>query len=255
MANTLNSRLSIRNRLLSVLPPEEIDLLRPNLELLSFTPGDILYQAGDAIRHVYFPNTGMVSLLAVTEQGQTVEVGNTGSEGMVGLPSFLGQQEMAYQAMVQVAGDCFRVDARVIKDLFKKNGTFHDVALRYVYVIIKQISQTCVCNHFHTIEARLCRWLTVMCERSNNKQLSLTQEFLSQMLGVQRTSVGLIANSMQASGIIRYRRGKIEIVDFERLKQSACECYFIVRDEYERFLNDKNFTDMSGGGGNQQADR
>jgi len=247
MSDTLNSRLSIRNRLLSVLPAEEIDVLKPNLERLSLAPGDILYQAGDAIRHVYFPNTGMVSLLAVTEQGQTVEVGYTGVEGMVGLPCILGQQEMAYQAMVQVNSDCFRIDARVIESLFEKNGTFHDVVLRYVYVILKQISQTCVCNHFHTIEARLCRWLTVMCERSNNKQLSLTQEFLSQMLGVQRTSVGMIANSMQASGVIRYSRGKIEIVDFERLKQSACECYFIVRDEYEKFLHDKNFTDMSGG--------
>lgn len=246
MSNTLSSRLLIRNRLLSVLPAEEIDLLKPNLEPLSLKLGDVLYQAGDAIRYVYFLNNGMVSLLAVTEQGQTVEVGYTGFEGMVGLPSILGQQEMAYQAMVQVAGDCFRVEAKVVKNLFKKNGTFHDVALRYVYVVVKQISQTCVCNHFHTIEARLCRWLTVMCERSNNKQLSLTQEFLSHMLGVQRTSVGMIANSMQASGIIRYRRGKIEIVDFERLKQSACECYFIVRGEYEKFLHDKNFTDMSG---------
>jgi CRP-like cAMP-binding protein len=247
MSNTLNSRHLIRNRLLSVLPADEIDLLKPNLEMLSLTPGDVLYQAGDAIRYVYFPNTGMISLISVTEQGQTVEVGYTGYEGMVGLPCILGQQEMAYQAMVQVAADCFRVDAKIIKSLFKKNGTFHDVALRYVYVIIKQISQTCVCNHFHTIEARLCRWLTVMCERANNKQLSLTQEFLAHMLGVQRTSVGMIANSLQASGVIRYRRGKIEIVDFERLKQCACECYFIVRDEYGKFLNDKNFTNVSGG--------
>lgn len=246
MSNTLNSRLLIRNRLLSVLPAEEIDSIKSNLELLSLAPGDVLYQSGDKIRYVYFPNTGMVSLLSVTEQGQTVEVGYTGYEGMVGLPCILGQGEMAYQAMVQVAADCFRVDARVIHALFKKNGTFHDVALRYVYVVLKQISQTCVCNHFHTIEARLCRWLTVMCERSKNKHLSLTQEFLSQMLGVQRTSVGLIANSLQTSGVIRYRRGKIEIVDFERLKQSACECYFIVRSEYEKFLNDKKFTDKSG---------
>jgi CRP-like cAMP-binding protein len=246
MSNTLNSRQLVRNRLLSVLPAEEIDSLKSNLELLSLVPGDVLYQAGDKIRHVYFPNTGMVSLLSVTEQGQTVEVGYTGFEGMIGLPCILGQGEMAYQAMVQAPADCFRVDARLVHALFKKNGTFHDVVLRYVYVVLKQISQTCVCNHFHTIEARLCRWLTVMCERSNNKHLSLTQEFLSHMLGVQRTSVGLIANSMQASGIIRYSRGKIEIVDFERLKQSACECYQIVKEEYDKFLKDKNFTDKSG---------
>jgi CRP-like cAMP-binding protein len=245
MSNTLNSRHLIRNRLLSVLPADEFDLIKSNLEPLSLAPGDIIFQAGDTIRHVYFPNTGMVSLLSVTEQGQTVEVGYTGCEGMIGLPVILGQTEMAYQALVQAPADCFRVEAKIIRNLFKQNKTFHDIALRYVYVVIKQFSQTCVCNHFHTIEARLCRWLTVMCERANNHHLSLTQEFLAHMLGVQRTSVGMIANSLQSKGVIRYRRGKLEIVDFDRLKQSACECYFIVKDEYEKFLNDKNFSNMS----------
>ncbi len=130
-------------------------------------------------------------------------------------------------------------------ELFERCGAFHDVVLRYFYVVFKQISQTCVCNHFHTIEARLCRWLTVMFERSGNKRLSLTQEFLSQMLGVQRTSIGMIAHSMQDAGIIRYRRGKIEIVDDERLKSAACECFFIVKNEQDRFVNDKNFPVMS----------
>ena len=187
----------------------------------------------------------MVSLLSVTEQGQTVEVGFTGYEGIVGLPVLLGQTEMPYQAMVQVKSDCLRVETKNILKLFNQCGDFHDVALRYLYVVVKQISQTCVCNHFHTIEARLCRWLTVMYERSENKQLSLTQEFLSQMLGVQRTSIGMIAQSMQMAGVIRYRRGKIEIVDAERLKNAACECLKIVKDEQDKFVNDKNFPAMS----------
>lgn len=227
------------------MPEAEMSYLQPYLEPVSLAPGVILYQAGDTIRHVYFPNNGMVSLLSVTEQGQTVEVGFTGYEGMVGLPALLGQTEMPYQAMVQVKADCLRVETKHILKLFGQCGGFHDTALRYFYVVVKQISQTCVCNHFHTIEARLCRWLTVMRERSENKQLSLTQEFLSQMLGVQRTSIGMIAQSMQMAGIIRYRRGKIEIVDDERLKNAACECFKIVKDEQERFLNDKNFPAMS----------
>lgn len=244
MSNTSNTRVS-KNRLLSALPAAELDFLEPHLEPFTFIPNSLLYQAGDTVRHVYFPMGGMISLLSVTEQGQTVEIGFAGYEGMVGVPVLLGQNEMPYQAMVQVKADCFRVETKHVLTLFNRCGAFHDVALRYFYVVVKQISQTCICNHFHTIEARLCRWLTVMCERSGNRQLSLTQEFLSQMLGVQRTSIGMIAHSMQAAGIIRYRRGKIEVIDEERLKRAACECFFIVREEQEKFVNDKNFPAMS----------
>jgi CRP-like cAMP-binding protein len=244
MSNTSNLGL-FKNRLLAALPDSELNLLEPHLEPVSFVPGTIIYQAGDTIRHTYFPNNGMISLLSVTEQGQTVEVGFTGFEGMVGLPVLLRQTEMPYQAMVQVKADCLRVESKHILKIFNQCGAFHDIALRYLYVVFKQLSQTCVCNHYHTIEARLCRWLTVMRERSGDKQLALTQEFLSQMLGVQRTSIGMIAQSMQMAGIIRYRRGKIEIVDDERLKNAACECFFIVREEQEKFINDKNFPAMS----------
>lgn len=245
MSNTSDNRLSFRNRLLASLPVEEMDFLRPHLEAVDLAAGTIVYQAGDAIRHVYFPDNGMISLLSVTEEGQTVEVGFTGIEGLVGVAILLGRSEMPYQALVQVPVKGFRVEAKTIKTLFGRCGMFHDIALRYTYVVFRQIAQTCVCNHFHTIEARLCRWLTVMHERSRNGHLSLTQEFLSNMLGVQRTSIGMIANTLQAAEIIRYRRGKIEIVDYERLKQSACECFFIIRNEFDEFQNDKNFPAMS----------
>jgi CRP-like cAMP-binding protein len=248
MSQTSDFRLSLQNKALSALPDEELDFLKPHLETVNLPTGDIILQAGDAIRYVYFPNNGMISLLSVTEQGQTVEVGFTGFEGIVGLPIFLGRNEMPYQAMVQVPANCFRVEAKIILKLFNRCGTFHNVVLRFMYVVFKQISQTCVCNHFHTIEARLCRWLSVMYDRSKKNQLSLTQEFLAQMLGVQRTSIGMIANTLQTQGIIRYRRGKIEIVDYERLKQCACECFFIVKKEYEDFRNDKNFPAMSDNG-------
>jgi len=128
-----------------------------------------------------------------------------------------------------------------VLQLFNQSGVFHGVLLRYVWVMFKQFSQTCLCNHFHTIEARFCRWLTVMCDRSSNHRLELTQEFVANMLGVQRTSVGLIANSLQRGGIIKYGRGKIEVLDYERMKSLACECYAIIRDEYERFDGDKKF--------------
>jgi CRP-like cAMP-binding protein len=245
MENIPENRVLTRNRLLAALPETELGLLRPHLELVSLEPGDTVFQLGDIIRNVYFPNNGMISLLAVTEEGQTIEVGFTGYEGMVGVSCLLGNQEKSYQAMVQVAADCFRVETKHVLDLFKRCGTFHDVALRYLSVIVKQISQSCVCNHFHSIEERLCRWLSVMCQRSNNKHLSLTQEFLSEMLGVQRTSVGMIANTLQNKGIIRYSRGKIEIVDAERLRTSACECYAVVEAEHERYLNDKSFPVLS----------
>lgn len=248
MSKTSDFRLSLRNKVLSTLPAAELEFLKPHLETVSFSTGDIILQAGDAIRYVYFPRGGMISLLSVTQEGQTVEVGFTGFEGMVGLPVLLGRNEMPYQAMVQVPADCFRIEAKVILKLFKRCGAFHDVALRFIYVIFKQISQTCICNHFHTIEARLCRWLCVMYERSKENHLSLTQEFLAHMLGVQRTSIGMIANTLQAQGIIRYRRGKIEIVDYERLKQSACECFFIIKKEHEEFRADKNFPAMSDNG-------
>lgn len=245
MFDTSKFRLSSQNRLLSALPVAEFELLRPQFVPVSFAPGDIIYQAGDSINYCYFPKNGMISLLSVTEQGQTIEVGFTGSEGMVGLPVLLGQKEMPYQVLIQAPTECIRVESKTILKLFRQGKVFHDVVLRYLYVILKQIAQTCVCNHFHTIEARLCRWLTVMCDSSGKTHLFLTQEFLAHMLGVQRTSIGLIAASMQKAGIIRYSRGKIEIIDYKKLKNSACECYSIIENEQREFLEDKNFPDMS----------
>lgn len=245
MLDAPNLRLSVQNRLLSVLPDAEFDYLSPHLEPISLSRGTTISQAGDDLNRCYFPNDGMISLLSVTEQGNTVEVGFTGHEGMLGFPVILGQTEMPYQALVQVKSECIGVDSKYVRELFDRGGVFHDVALRYLYVILRQVGQTCVCNHFHTIEARLCRWLTVMCERSNNNHLVLTQEFLAHMLGVQRTSIGLIANSLQQKGIIRYSRGKVEILRPDELTQLACECYFVVYDEHEKFMMDKNFTVMS----------
>jgi CRP-like cAMP-binding protein len=207
--------------------------LRDHFEVRHYPPGTALAQPGDRIRECYFPNNGMISLLSVTEQGNAVEIAYTGREGMVGIPVILSKNEMPYQALVQAPTECLVAEPDAVVELFRRGGKFHDLLMRYVYAVIRQISQTCVCNHYHTIEARLCRWLTVMAERSDNRHLELTQEFLAHILGVQRTSIGLIANSLQRDGIIRYSRGKVELLDLDRLRDSACECYAIVEREYD----------------------
>lgn len=235
----MNSALEVNNRLLSALPPEESEFIRPHLEPVSFPVGTVVKQLGEPLETCFFPNNGMVSLLSVTEFGTACEVGYVGFEGMIDLSVILGKNEMPYQALVQTNSSGLLAPAGIVKELFDRQGGFHDMSLRFAYVILRQAAQTCVCNHFHNIHSRLCRWLSVMCERSGNKNLALTQEFLSHMLGVQRTSLGLIANSMQKNGLIRYRRGRLEIMDFERLRDSACECFFIVKNEYQDFLDNK----------------
>jgi CRP-like cAMP-binding protein len=245
MHDASDSRHPINNRLLSILPPAEFAMIKPHLEAAQFEPTTMLARAGDIVHTCFFPNSGMVSLLCVTEQGRSVEAGFIGFEGMVGLPVILGNMEMPYDALVQAPTTGFAANAQIILELFNHGGVFRDSVLRFAYVVLKQMSQTCVCNHFHTIEARLCRWLTVMCERSGDRQVRVTQEFLAHMLGVQRTSIGLVANALQRSGSIRYSRGRVEIIDLENLRASACDCYHIVRHEYERFLNDDKFKPMS----------
>ena len=232
MNDVSSSRLLMGNRLLAALPEAELAALRPHLSLMPLELGKILANPGDRVTHCYFPVKGMISLLSVTEQGETIEVAYVGREGVAGLAAVLNGHEAVYQMMVQAETECFVVDAKVIRELFSTSSVFRDLLLRYVYALLKQMSQTCLCNHFHTIEQRLCRWLTVMFERSENHRLSLTQEFLSHMLGVQRTSIGLVAHTMQTKGIIRYSRGKIDVVDIDHLRKNACECYRIVNEEY-----------------------
>jgi CRP-like cAMP-binding protein len=245
MHDATDSQHPIQNRLLSILPPSEFADIQPHLRAESFQPGTMLARAGEAIRTCFFPNNGMASLLCVTEQGRSIEAGYTGFEGMIGISVLLGKNEMPYDALIQAPTDGFMADARVVVRLFNRGGVFHDAVLRFTYVVLKQMSQTCVCNHFHTIESRLCRWLTVMCERSGDRHLQVTQEFLAHMLGVQRTSIGPVANALQHSGSIRYARGRVEIIDLERLRASACDCYRIVSDEYRNFVGEDSVVAMS----------
>lgn len=237
MLDSVHTLATVNNKLLSALPRAEFELVQPYLKTCSFRLGQIIYQEGDTIGNVYFPKYGMISLLSMTEDGHTVEVAYTSDEGIVGLPIFLGRNEMPYQAMAQSKVECLYVESEVIVKLFKELPIFNQATLRYVFALMKQLSQTGVCNHFHTIETRLCRWLLIMRKNSNSDIMQLTQEFLSHMLGVQRTSIGFVAGALQMAGIIRYSRGKLEILDLERLEQCACECYHIVEEEYEKYLN------------------
>ncbi|MEK7723510.1 MAG: Crp/Fnr family transcriptional regulator [Acidobacteriota bacterium] len=236
MLDAVHNLSNVSNRLLSVLPKEEFVLIQPHLKTCNFRLGQIIYNEGDAINNVYFPQYGMISLLSVTQSGHAVEVGYTSEEGMLGLPIILGRNELPYQAMAQSKVECLYVESEIIVKLFGELKIFHDVVLRYVFALMKQLSQTGVCNHFHTIETRLCRWLLIMRQNAKSDTMQLTQEFLSHMLGVQRTSIGFVAGALQTAGIIRYRRGKLEILDIERLEECACECYHIVEEEYNKYL-------------------
>ena len=233
------------NRLLSILPPGEKKFIEPHLELVTFPVGQFVALAGDALKRCFFPNNGMISLLAETQNGGAVEVGFTGFEGMVGTPLVLGKNSMPYQALVQAPSEGYVVDTGRVLQLFAERGVFHDAVLRYSYVEIRQLAQTAVCNHFHSIQSRMCRWLAVMCERSGHRQVKLTQEFLAHFLGVQRTSIGPIANSLQREGIIDYSRGKIEVLDLERLHLNSCECFHLISSEFAEFLADKKESTMS----------
>jgi len=230
---------------LSILPPDERSFIEPHLELVSFAVGHFVALSGDALKRFYFPNKGMISLLAETRDGGAVEVGFTGFEGMIGTPILLGKNSMPYQALVQAPTEGYVADSGRVRELFALRGAFHDAVLRYNYVEIRQLAQTAVCNHFHSIQSRMCRWLAVMCDRSGNRHVKLTQEFLAHFLGVQRTSIGAIANGLQKEGIIDYSRGKIEILDLNRLKQNACECYDLIEREFDEFIHMEKHHTMS----------
>lgn len=212
---------------------------------MSMTRGTVFADYCDPIEHCYFPNNGMISLLSVLEDGSTCEVGYIGFEGVVGLSGVLGKNEMPYQALVQARSEGFLLPIGVVAELFHKSPIFHDISLQFTYVVLRQFAQTSACNRFHTAESRLCRWFSVMCERSGNSHLSLTQEFLAYMLGVQRTSIGAIAQNLQEQGLIKYSRGTIEVIDLDGLRASACECFALVKRELQEFLAGNTAPHMS----------
>jgi CRP-like cAMP-binding protein len=219
------------NRILAALRPEELARVKPHLEHVRLTQGATLYSAGDTVRRVYFINAGMVSLVAVTADGSATEVGMIGDEGMAGIAAVLKNDTSPYDVVVQLAGAALRMRADLLKVEFERRGVLHDMLLRYMHMLLKQISQSAVCNRFHTVEERLCRWLLISSDRSHLSTLFLTQEFLSQMIGAPRTSVTITARALQRQGFINYSRGKIQILDREAMTAASCECYGVVAEE------------------------
>lgn len=225
-----------QNQILAALSREEQNQIRSNQETVRLTKGKVLYDAGDAIRHLYFPMGGMVSLLSTTRDGASIEVGMIGNEGVAGLPVLLGINAAPYRVMVQIPGNAIRIRADALKKVFDKGGGLHDLLLKYTHTLLMQISQSAACNRFHTVEERLCRWLLISRDRVHSDTIYLTQEFLSHMLGVPRTSVTTIAGKLQRGRLIRYSRGKIQITDRPRMEAASCECYDIITEDLRLFI-------------------
>lgn len=225
------------NKILASLPEDELASLARHLETVHLEKGKVVYITGDRIRYAYFPIGGLFSLLSTTETGSTVEIAMVGNEGMVGLPVILKNGTTPYEVTVQIATEAFRIKAEALQEEFNKGGALQEFVLRYLNVLIAQVSQLTICNRFHTLELALSRWLLTAQDRVNSESLNLTQETISQALGVPRTGVTMAAGTLQRAGLIRYSRGKIVILDRPKLEANSCECYRIINDQIHHFLN------------------
>jgi len=225
-----------RNRLLAALRPVDFSRLAPKLEAVSLPQGEVLYEPGEDMKQVYFPHNAMVSLLAVMREGQAIEIATVGRDGAVGAMSGLGLLRAFSRAVVQVPGNASRIAASRLQQAVAESTRLRDAIIRYNEAVLLQVQQTAACNALHRIEGRLARWLLHTRDRTDSDEVPLTQEFLSQMLGVQRTTVNLALRTLQGAGLIRPRRGRIEILDRGKLEQMACECYGIIRDQIAQVL-------------------
>lgn len=225
---------STGNRLLKDLPQVESKRLLPHSKYIQLGRGEILSEPGECIRHIFFPVRGMVSLLSTTSEGNAIEIGWVGNEGMIGMPLVLRGTVLPYQTVVQVAGEALRFDAETFKKELTPGGQLEDRLLRYANSLLAKISLAAGCNHFHSTEARLARWLLNICDQVNTDTLLLTQEVISNALGISRTGVTKAANNLADASLIRYRRGKITVIDCEGLEKCACECYRLLKEEYDK---------------------
>jgi len=225
------------NQLLAGLSDVEFGRLCSRAELVHLEKSKILYTAGDNVKYIYFPNNGMISLLSATETGATIEVAMVGSEGVVGIPVVLKINKMPYEAMIQITTDAVKIRAEALKEEFDRGGRLQELMLRYTHVLLTQVSQSAICNRFHTVEKRLCRWLLIAHDRVKTNTLDLTQEIIAHMLGTPRTGVTMAAVSLQRAGMISYSRGKIEILDRPKMESMACECYRIIKGEVETYIS------------------
>src|SRR5437867_8107623 len=225
-----------QNHLLNALPPSDYERLASHLELIPMRLGDVLYEPGVRLRHVYFPTTSIVSLLYVMENGASAEIAIVGNEGILGISLFMGGETTPSRAVVQSAGHAFRLKAQRLKDEFGRFGPMLQLLLRYTQALITQMSQTAVCNRHHSVDQQLCRWLLLSLDRLASNELAMTQELIANMLGVRREGVTEAAGKLQDAGLIRYRRGRITVLDRPGLEARSCECYQVVKTEFDRLL-------------------
>jgi len=225
-----------RNRLLELLAPEDFNLLRADLEPVELDYRLPLYEAHRPIQFVYFPIVGVASLVATMENGSAAEVGTVGNEGLVGVPIILGDKLAPTSIYIQVPGVGLRLRASLFHEALQHSSALRTVMFHYVHTFFNQVAQSAACNTFHTIDQRCCRWLLMTHDRANSDQFLLTQEFLGMMLGVQRTSVTLIASRLKRENLIDYRRGTVTILDRKRLERRSCECYAVTKGEFDRLL-------------------
>ncbi len=233
MANSDKPRV---NHLLSVLPETESERLASHLVLVKMPLGKVVYESGDQLDHVYFPTTSIVSLLYVLEDGASAEIAIVGNEGLVGISLFMGGETTPSRAVVQSAGEAYRLGAHILKEEFRRAGPVQRLLLRYTQALITQMAQTAVCNRHHSIDQQLCRWLLLSIDRLPSNELKMTQGLIANMLGVRRSGVTEAALRLQDAGLIRYRHGHIEVLDREGVETRVCECYGVVKREFDRLL-------------------
>ncbi len=226
----------VANRLLATLPKKDYQRLLPELEQVTLPFSKILYEPGQRIRHIYFPNDSIVSLLSEVATSATLEVGMVGNEGLTGISVFLGVNESRNRAVVQGAGTAMRMKAAGLRRKANGDGSLHRLLRRYTQSLLTQVSQSAACNRFHLVDARLARWLLMTRDRLATDQFRVTQEFMSNMLGVRREGVTLAASALQRNKLISYSRGIVKILDRVRLEAVSCECYRIIKDESDGYL-------------------
>jgi CRP-like cAMP-binding protein len=225
-----------KNHLLDALPIDDYGRLKSQLELVPMKLGEVLYKPGAQLRYVYFPTTAIVSLLYVMEDGASAEIAVVGNEGVLGISLFMGGDTTPSHAVVQSAGYGVRLKAQLLKNEFARFGPMMHLLLRYTQALITQMAQTAVCNRHHSVDQQLCRWLLLSLDRLESSELSMTQELIANMLGVRREGVTEAAGKLQKAGLIRYQRGKITVLDRPGLETRVCECYEVVKTEFDRLL-------------------
>ena len=225
-----------QNQLLAVLPESELSRWLPHLEPVELSLGEVLYESGSRVTHAYFPTSAIVSLLYVLENGASAEIAVVGYEGIIGISLFMGGESTTSRAVVQSAGKGFKINARLLMLEFTRGGPVLHLLLRYTQALITQMGQTAVCNRHHSLDQQLCRWLLLSHDRLHSNDLVMTQELIANMLGVRREGVTEAAGNLQQVGLIKYQRGHITVLDRAGLERRVCECYAVVKREYDRLL-------------------